>query len=64
MLLNTAISFIDYLKDKNDFKAKYGGKVFIVFSCRSGSKKVVRNKEVIVEIKDEIERLKEKNYQQ
>ncbi len=64
MLLNTAISLIDYLKDKNDFKEKYGGKVFIVFSSRSGSKKVVRNKEVIVEIKDEIERLKEENYQQ
>ena len=48
----------------NDFKEKYGGKVFIVFSSCSGSKKVVRNKEVIVEMKDKIERLKEENYQQ
>jgi len=64
MLLNTAINLINYLKDKNDFKEKYGGKVFIVFSSRAGSKKVVRNKEVIVEIKDGIERLKEENYQQ
>jgi len=64
ILINTAISFISYLKDKNDFKEKYGGKVFIVFSSRSGSKKMIRNKEVVVEIKDEIERLKEENYQQ
>ncbi len=64
ILINTAKSFISYLKDKNDFKEKYGGKVFIVFSSRSGSKKVVRNKEVIEEIKDEIERIKKENYQQ
>ena len=43
----------------NDFEAKYGGKVFIVFSSRSENKKVIRNKEVIEAIGKEIERLKE-----
>jgi hypothetical protein len=43
----------------NDFEAKYGGKVFIVFSSRSGSSKVIRNEEVLEDIRIEIERLKE-----
>jgi len=41
-----------------DFERKYGGKVFVVFSTRTGDKKVIRNKKIIDEIKTEIERLK------
>jgi len=41
-----------------DFEDKYGGKVFVIFSARTGNKKEIVNKEVIEEIKTEIERLK------
>lgn len=41
-----------------DFEEKYGGKEFIVFSSRSGSKKVIQNKDILDKIKEEIERLK------
>ncbi len=41
-----------------DFEKKYGGKVFVIFSTRVGDKKVILNKEIIEEIKIEIERLK------
>ena len=41
-----------------DFEEKYGGKVFVIFSIRTGDKKVIKNKEIIDEIKAEIERLK------
>lgn len=41
-----------------DFEEKYGGKVFVIFSIRTGDKKVIKNKEIIEEIKAEIERLK------
>lgn len=41
-----------------DFEKKYGGKVFVIFSIRTGDKKVIKNKEIIDEIKAEIERLK------
>jgi len=40
-----------------NFETKYGGKVFVIFSTRSGNKKVIINKEVVEEIKTEIERL-------
>ncbi len=40
-----------------DFEEKYGGKVFVIFSTRIGNKKVILNKEVIEEIKVEIDRL-------
>ena len=40
------------------FEAKYGGKVFIIFSTRSGNKKDIVNKAVIKDIEDEINRLK------
>ncbi len=39
------------------FQEKFGGKVFIVFSVREGDRKVIKNREVIDEIKDEIKRL-------
>lgn len=41
-----------------NFEKKYGGKVFVIFSTRTGDKKVIKNKEVIEEIKKEIIRLK------
>ncbi len=41
-----------------EFEEEYGGKVFIIFSAKVGSKKEILNKEVIEEIKKEIERLK------
>jgi len=40
-----------------DFEKKYGGKVFVIFSTRTGDKKVIKNKEVIEEIRAEISRL-------
>lgn len=40
------------------FEAKYGGKVFIIFSARSGNKKDIVNKAVIKDIENEINRLK------
>jgi MjaI-like restriction endonuclease len=42
----------------SDFKEKYGGNVFIIFSSRLHSKKVIRNKEILEDIKNEITRLK------
>ncbi len=44
-----------------DFEEKYGGKVFVVFSSRSGNKKEIVNKEVIQEIQEEIDRLKKES---
>ncbi|HOI29741.1 MAG TPA: MjaI family restriction endonuclease [Melioribacteraceae bacterium] len=41
-----------------EFEEEYGGKVFIIFSAKVGNKKEILNKEVIEEIKKEIERLK------
>jgi len=41
-----------------DFEEKYGGKVFVVFSTLTGDKKVIKNEEIIEEIKTEIARLK------
>lgn len=40
------------------FEEDYGGKVFIVFSTRIGNRKDIVNKDIIDEIKLEIERLK------
>ena len=40
------------------FTKEYGGKVFYIFSSKSGDKKVIVNREVIGEIQLEIERLK------
>jgi hypothetical protein len=45
-------------KSHERFTEKYGGKVFYVFSSKVGERKEIRNKEVIAEIKQEIERLK------
>jgi hypothetical protein len=46
------------LKTHEKFTKQYGGKVFYIFSSRVGERKEIRNKEVIAEIKKEIERLK------
>lgn len=50
------------LQGKTHFKftEKFGGKVFYVYSSKSGDKKVIVNREVINEIKKEIEELKSK----
>ena len=40
-----------------EFSKKYGGKVFYLFSCKSGDKKIIVNTEVIDEIGAEIDRL-------
>lgn len=39
------------------FKDKYGGKVFYIYSYKSGDKKIIANTEVIKEIQNEITRL-------
>ncbi len=41
-----------------NFEERFGGKVFVVFSTRSGNKKEIVNKDVVAQIKQEIERLK------
>jgi len=45
-------------KTHQKFTEKFGGKVFYLFSTKNGDKKEIANKEVIEEIKKEIERLK------
>jgi len=45
-------------KTHKKFEKKYGGKVFIVFSVKKGDRKEIYNKEVIAEIRREINRLK------
>lgn len=42
----------------DSFEEKFGGKVFVVFSTRLGNKKDIVNKDIIEQIKREIERLK------
>ena len=44
-------------KNFEKFEKEYGGKVFIIFSSRNGNKKVIVNKEIINEIKKEIDLL-------
>lgn len=43
------------------FVNKFGGKVFVVFSSREGSRKIIKNSEIIDEIRHEIERLTPQN---
>ncbi len=45
-------------KSHEVFTKQYGGRVFYVFSSKVGERKEIRNKEVITEIRQEIERLK------
>lgn len=44
-------------KTHKKFTEKFGGKVFYLFSTKVGDKKEIKNKEVIDEIKIEIQRL-------
>lgn len=46
-------------KTQELFTRTFGGKVFYIFSHKEGDKKVIVNREVIDEIRDEITRLKE-----
>ena len=46
------------VKSHERFTKQYGGKVFYVFSSKVGERKEIRNKEVIEEIRQEVERLK------
>jgi hypothetical protein len=45
-------------KSHDLFTKRYGGRVFYVFSAEAGEKKEIQNKEVIAEIRQEIEHLK------
>jgi len=63
--VNQGVQLSQIFKEKNlqaksheAFTKQYGGKVFYVFSSKVGERKEIRNKEVILEIKQEIERLK------
>jgi len=52
------INELEFQKASHEkFTARYGGKVFYVISVKEGKKKVIYNREVIGEIKDEIHRL-------
>lgn len=41
-----------------EFSKQYGGRVFYIYSCKKGDKKIIVNTEVIDEIRQEIEKLK------
>ncbi|GHT49933.1 hypothetical protein FACS189440_16480 [Bacteroidia bacterium] len=63
--VNTGIQLPEIFKEYNlqaethkKFSSKFGGKVFYVFSEKVNGKKEIANKEIIDEIKKEIERLK------
>lgn len=61
--ISSGISLNDYQwvsileQTHKKFTKKYGGKVFFVFSIKSGNKKVIENKEVVEKIKQEIKKL-------
>jgi hypothetical protein len=44
-------------KSHAKFKEKYGGEVFTIYSIKDGKKKIIKNPEVIDQIKEEIKRL-------
>ncbi len=53
------INELEFQKKTNEkFTAKYGGKVFYIISVKEGKKKIIYNREVIEEIRKEIEPLK------
>ncbi|MEW6721295.1 MAG: MjaI family restriction endonuclease, partial [Thermodesulfobacteriota bacterium] len=45
-------------KTHEKFTEKYGGKVFYIISIAEGKQKVIHNKEVVEQIRQEIDRLK------
>ena len=62
--IESGISLNDYQwaamheKAHKAFREKFGGEVFFIYSVKSGSKKVIQNREVIDEIKKEVVRLR------
>ena len=44
-----------------DFEEKFGGKVFVIFSARTGNKKDIVNKNILDDIRKEIDRLKKES---
>ncbi|MDH6355697.1 hypothetical protein M2132_002043 [Dysgonomonas sp. PH5-45] len=63
--VNAGIQLSEIFKEYNlqaethiKFTEEFGGKVFYLFSAKNGERKEIMNKEVIDEIKKEIERLK------
>jgi len=44
-------------KSHKKFAEKFGGKVFYIISVKDGKRKIIHNKEVIDEIRDETKRL-------
>ena len=63
--VNAGIQLPEIFKEYNlqaethiKFTEVFGGKVFYLFSAKNGDRKEIVNKEVIDEIKQEIERLK------
>ena len=44
-----------------DFEEKFGGKVFVIFSTRTGNKKDIVNKNILDDIRKEIDRLKQES---
>jgi hypothetical protein len=46
-------------KTHKKFEKEFGGKVFYIFSSKTDGKKVIKNPEVIEEIRDEIKKLKQ-----
>jgi len=45
-------------KSFQDFEEQFGGRVFVIFSARTGNRKDIVNKDIIEEIRKEIERLR------
>ena len=65
--INSGIQLPEIFKEKSiqeethkQFTEGFGGKVFYIYSVKVGKKKEIYNKEVIEEIRKEIERLKKK----
>ncbi|MFZ3150149.1 MAG: MjaI family restriction endonuclease [Anaerolineaceae bacterium] len=66
--INQGIQLSQIMKEKElqrasfrEFKKKYGGEVFYVYSSKAGSNKIIMNLEVIEEIRGEIKRLIQEN---
>lgn len=64
--INAGIQLSQIFKEKEiqksthrKFTKKFGGEVFYIYSSKEGNKKVIQNKEVIEQIRKEIERLKD-----
>ena len=57
--LQVFAKYKEFLKEQHiKFTEKYKGKCFVIFSVKKNDSKVIQNKEVVDEIKKEIQRLK------